>query len=59
MLYRRLGNTGVSIPAIGQGTWKFGENKHSEKQEIEALRFGIANGLTHTGPAPSDASEPA
>ncbi|BBH24360.1 aldo/keto reductase [Paenibacillus baekrokdamisoli] len=46
MLYRRLGNTGVSIPAIGQGTWKFGEKKNSEKQEIEALRFGIENGLT-------------
>ncbi|NQX68669.1 aldo/keto reductase [Paenibacillus alba] len=46
MLYRKLGNTGVSIPAIGQGTWKFGEDKYKEKDEIEALRFGITNGLT-------------
>jgi len=45
MLYRCLGKTGVSIPVIGQGTWKFGENTHSEKQEIEALRFGIDNGM--------------
>jgi diketogulonate reductase-like aldo/keto reductase len=42
MLYRRLGNTLDQIPALGQGTWKFGENKSSEKQEIEALRFGCA-----------------
>ncbi|MDQ0914594.1 aldo/keto reductase [Paenibacillus sp. V4I5] len=46
MLYRKLGNLEVSIPAIGQGTWKFGEDRHKEKEEIEALRFGIANGLT-------------
>ncbi|MEI5906743.1 aldo/keto reductase [Bacillus spongiae] len=46
MLYRRLGNTSERIPAIGQGTWKYGENKSNEKQEIEALRFGLENGLT-------------
>ena len=46
MLYRKLGNMEVSIPVIGQGTWKFGEEKHKEKDEIEALRFGIENGLT-------------
>lgn len=46
MLYRKLGSTDVSIPAIGQGTWKFGEDKNKEKDEVEALRFGIANGLT-------------
>ncbi|MBU5672222.1 aldo/keto reductase [Paenibacillus brevis] len=46
MLYRKLGNTEVSIPAIGQGTWKFGEAKQQEKDEIEALRFGIEHGLT-------------
>ncbi|MDM5317168.1 aldo/keto reductase [Fictibacillus sp. b24] len=45
MLYRRLGNTMERIPAIGQGTWKFGESKLNEKQEIEALRFGLTNGL--------------
>jgi len=46
MLYRKLGNTEVSIPVIGQGTWKYGEDKQKEKEEIEALRFGIRNGLT-------------
>ncbi|MDN4525989.1 aldo/keto reductase [Fictibacillus fluitans] len=46
MLYRRLANTSERIPAIGQGTWKMGENKVTEKQEIEALRFGIEQGLT-------------
>lgn len=46
MLYRKLGNTEVSIPAIGQGTWKYGEDKQKEKEEVEALRFGIRNGLT-------------
>ncbi|MEC0124601.1 aldo/keto reductase [Paenibacillus pabuli] len=46
MLYRKLGNTEVSIPVIGQGTWKYGEDKQKEKEEVEALRFGIRNGLT-------------
>lgn len=46
MLYCRLGNTEASIPAIGQGTWKFGEDKLKERDEIEALRFGIEQGLT-------------
>ncbi len=45
MLRRKLGHTEVRIPAIGQGTWKFGEDQHSEKDEIEALRFGIEQGL--------------
>lgn len=46
MLQRALGNTAVNISAIGQGTWKFGEDGAKEREEIEALRFGIANGLT-------------
>lgn len=46
MLYRTLGKTGIGIPVIGQGTWKFGENKQNETQEIDALRFGLENGLT-------------
>lgn len=46
MLYRKLGNTEVSIPVIGQGTWKYGVDKQKEQDEIEALRIGISNGLT-------------
>lgn len=46
MLQRKLGNTEVHIPAIGQGTWKFGEEERNAKQEIEALLFGIERGLT-------------
>ncbi|TLS52453.1 aldo/keto reductase [Paenibacillus antri] len=46
MRLHKLANTGISVPVIGQGTWKFGEDKHREKDEIEALRFGIENGLT-------------
>ncbi|MCM3782305.1 aldo/keto reductase [Neobacillus mesonae] len=46
MQYRKLGNTGISIPVIGQGTWKYGEDIKKQKEEIEALRYGIKNGLT-------------
>lgn len=46
MLQRTFGRTELRIPVIGQGTWKFGEEKGNEQQEIEALRYGIANGLT-------------
>ncbi|QHW31718.1 aldo/keto reductase [Paenibacillus rhizovicinus] len=46
MLQRKLGNTELSIPVIGQGTWKFGEDKQRERQEIDVLRYGIENGLT-------------
>ncbi|CAM3534282.1 aldo/keto reductase [Marinicrinis lubricantis] len=46
MRYQKLGNTQVSIPVIGQGTWKFGEHEKNEQQEIESLRFGMAQGLT-------------
>ncbi|MEF3354143.1 aldo/keto reductase [Paenibacillus sp. GYB006] len=45
MQYRKLGNTGVDIPVIGQGTWKYGEDRRKEKDEVEALRYGIRNGL--------------
>ncbi|WP_079912202.1 aldo/keto reductase [Paenibacillus sp. 32352] len=46
MLYRRLGVTDVQIPVIGQGTWKLGENPSNAAREIEALRFGLENGMT-------------
>lgn len=46
MKYRKLGRTEVHIPVLGQGTWKYGEDKHEAKEEIKALRFGIEHGMT-------------
>ncbi|WML48698.1 aldo/keto reductase [Neobacillus sp. PS3-34] len=46
MLYTKLGRTEEKIPVIGQGTFKYGEDVNEAKEEIEALRFGIENGLT-------------
>ena len=41
----RLKN-GISVPAIGQGTWHIGDDPAKRKSEIEALRTGIENGMT-------------
>jgi diketogulonate reductase-like aldo/keto reductase len=37
---------GTRIPALGQGTWRIGENKRAHKDEIAALRLGIDLGMT-------------
>jgi diketogulonate reductase-like aldo/keto reductase len=47
MLTRPFGSTGISIPVIGQGTWRMGESRRSLKEEIAILRLGIDLGLTH------------
>lgn len=44
--YRKLARTEVSIPAIGQGTWKFGEEQGKEKEETATLLYGISKGFT-------------
>jgi diketogulonate reductase-like aldo/keto reductase len=36
----------VSVPALGQGTWRMGENSRSRKAEADALRLGIELGMT-------------
>jgi diketogulonate reductase-like aldo/keto reductase len=36
----------VSVPALGQGTWRMGENTRSRKAEADALRLGIELGMT-------------
>jgi diketogulonate reductase-like aldo/keto reductase len=46
MLFRKLGNTDVLVPVIGQGTWTYGENESLAMDEIKALRYGLENGLT-------------
>jgi diketogulonate reductase-like aldo/keto reductase len=34
------------VPALGQGTWRMGENKKSHADEVAALRLGIDLGMT-------------
>jgi diketogulonate reductase-like aldo/keto reductase len=45
MKYINLAKTDVKIPVIGQGTWKYGEDKTEEHNEIKALRYGIEQGM--------------
>jgi diketogulonate reductase-like aldo/keto reductase len=47
MITRPFGPTGVELPVVGQGTWRMGESRRDEKDEIAALRVGIELGLTH------------
>lgn len=37
---------GTAIPKVGQGTWHLGEEPHKRASELEALQWGIENGLT-------------
>jgi diketogulonate reductase-like aldo/keto reductase len=37
---------GERIPALGQGTWRMGENTRAHKEEVAALRLGIELGMT-------------
>jgi diketogulonate reductase-like aldo/keto reductase len=37
---------GTTVPAVGQGTWHLGQGRHPERVEQEALRTGIALGMT-------------
>lgn len=37
---------GESIPVLGQGTWRFGENRQRRAGEIAALRAGFDLGMT-------------
>jgi diketogulonate reductase-like aldo/keto reductase len=34
------------VPALGQGTWRMGENTRARKDEVAALRLGIELGMT-------------
>ena len=36
----------TTVPALGQGTWRMGEDARLRKQEIAALRAGIELGMT-------------
>lgn len=37
---------GARVPAIGQGTWRMGEDRAARQREVAALREGIERGLT-------------
>ncbi len=37
---------GATVPALGQGTWHLGQGRHPEAVEADALRTGIALGMT-------------
>jgi diketogulonate reductase-like aldo/keto reductase len=47
VIKRLFGATGVQVRVIGQGTWRMGESRASQKQEIASLRLGIELGLAH------------
>lgn len=51
MISRPFGPTDVSVPVIGQGTWRMGEESGRRKDEIAALRLGIELGMTHVDTA--------
>ena len=38
--------SGDSVPALGQGTWKMGEDRRRHADEVAALKLGIDLGLT-------------
>ncbi|CAN7491104.1 aldo/keto reductase [Rhizobium sp. LjRoot30] len=38
--------SGISVPALGQGTWNMGENAADATREIESLKAGLSLGLT-------------
>src|SRR5689334_10138105 len=37
---------GKSVPALGQGTWRMGEQSKLRRREVDALRLGIDLGMT-------------
>lgn len=37
---------GTTVPALGQGTWRMGEDPARRRQEVATLREGIERGLT-------------
>ncbi|HTH94089.1 MAG TPA: aldo/keto reductase [Rhodocyclaceae bacterium] len=38
--------SGISVPALGQGTWYMGESAREEAAEVRALQLGIDLGMT-------------
>jgi diketogulonate reductase-like aldo/keto reductase len=38
--------SGESVPALGQGTWRLGENPNTFREEVAAMRLGVELGMT-------------
>jgi diketogulonate reductase-like aldo/keto reductase len=38
--------TGDSVPALGQGTWRMGEDRRKQAQEVAALQLGLDLGMS-------------
>ncbi len=38
--------SGEAVPALGQGTWRMGENRGRRRAEVAALRLGLDLGMT-------------
>ena len=38
--------SGEQVPALGQGTWYFGEDRHQRHDEVTALQLGLDLGMT-------------
>jgi diketogulonate reductase-like aldo/keto reductase len=38
--------SGERVPALGQGTWRMGEDRHRHAEEVAALKLGIDLGMT-------------
>src|SRR4051794_5952896 len=37
---------GEDVPALGQGTWRMGEDRRKHSQEVAALQLGLDLGMT-------------
>ena len=37
---------GITVPAVGQGTWHIGDDAAMREREVEAIRTGIDSGMT-------------
>jgi diketogulonate reductase-like aldo/keto reductase len=46
IIRRRFGPLPDEVPIVGQGTWQMGDRR-DRRVEVEALRAGIAAGMTH------------
>lgn len=49
MIKRKLGETSIDVPVVGQGTWMIEGNNDSDthKLAIQSLRLGLDLGMTH------------